>query len=56
MHEISGLKVVENIKVLGEISGTWQNTLLGIDVSKTLESCWWSLLRTLLLTLLLILQ
>ena len=29
------------MKLLGEISNNWSNDLLGANVYKTLESCWW---------------
>ena len=40
IYQNSESKVFENIKLLGEISHNWPNDLLGIDVYKTLESCW----------------
>ena len=40
-------KVFKNIKFLGETSNNWPNDLLGTNVYKTLESCWWSLLTIL---------
>ena len=40
MCEYIKLNVFENIKFLGEISSKWPNNLLGINVYKTLESCW----------------
>ena len=38
MYENSELKVFKNIKVLAEISSSWLNDLLGINLNKTLES------------------
>ena len=32
---------------MSEISNNWPNDLLGTNVYKTLESCWWSLLTIL---------
>ena len=40
MYENSKLKVFKNIIFLGEISSTWSNDSVGINVWKTLESCW----------------
>ena len=40
VYENSESKFFKNIKFLGEISNNWQNDLLGINVYKTLESCW----------------
>ena len=34
------IKVFKNIKFLDEISNDWQNDLLGINIYKTLSSCW----------------
>ena len=40
IYENSELNVLKNITYLGEISSNWPNDLLGINVYKTLESCW----------------
>ena len=40
IYENSELNVFKNIKVLGEISSNRPNKLLGINVYKTLKSCW----------------
>ena len=40
IYQNSESKVFENITFLGEISHNWPNDLLGINVYKTLESCW----------------
>ena len=38
MYGLSELKIFKNIECLGEISTNWPNNLLGINVSKTLQS------------------
>ena len=40
IYENSEINVFKNIVFLGETSGNWPNDLLGINVCKTLESCW----------------
>ena len=40
IYEHSESNVSKNIKILGEVSNNWPNDLLGINVYKTLESCW----------------
>ena len=40
IYENFELNVSKNIKLLGEIFGNWPNELSGINVCKTLESCW----------------
>ena len=40
IYENSESKVFKNIKFLGEILHNWSNDLIGINVYKTLESCW----------------
>ena len=40
IYESFELKVFQNIKFLQEASSNWPNNLLGINVYKTLESCW----------------
>ena len=40
IYENFELNVFKNMKSLGEISNNWLNYLLGINVYKTLESCW----------------
>ena len=40
LYEHSELKVVQIIKLFGEISTDWPNVLLRANVYKTLES-WW---------------
>ena len=39
-YENSESKVFKNIKILSETSNNWPKDLLGINVYKTLESCW----------------
>ena len=39
-YENSESKVLKNITFLDEISNNWQNDLLGVNVYKTVESCW----------------
>ena len=43
IYENSELSVSGNIKFLGEISTNWLKDLLGININKSFESCWWSL-------------
>ena len=38
---ISESNVFKNIKISGEILNNWSNNLLGTNVYKTLEFCWW---------------
>ena len=40
IYENSKSKVFKYIKFFGETSNNWTNNLLGINVYKTLESCW----------------
>ena len=40
IHENSELSVFKNIKFVGEISNSWPNDLLRVNVYKTLEFCW----------------
>ena len=40
IYENSELKILKNIKLLGERSNNWPDNLLGANVNKTLESCW----------------
>ena len=53
IYENFELKVFKNIKFPGEISTNWPNDLLGPNVYKTLEFCWWLLLTILQCTILL---
>ena len=45
MYENSESKVFKNVKHLGEISSNWPNDLFGANVYKTLEFCWWLLMK-----------
>ena len=45
--KILTLRFLKNVKLLGEIDSNWPNDLLGINVYKTLESCWQSFLTIL---------
>ena len=40
IYENFELNVFLRIKFLGEISNNWPSDILGINVYKTLESCW----------------
>ena len=40
-YENSESKIFTNIKFLGDVSNNWSNDLLGTNVHKTLESCWY---------------
>ena len=40
IYENSQLKVFKNTKFFDEVSGNWQNNLLGTNAYKALESCW----------------
>ena len=40
IYENSKWNNVKNVKYLDEISNNWPNNLLGINIYKTLESCW----------------
>ena len=40
IYENSELNVFENIKFVSEISNSWPNDLLRVNVYKTLEFCW----------------
>ena len=44
-YESFELNVFKNINFVGEISNNWRHGLFRINVCKTLESCWWSLLK-----------
>ena len=39
-HENAELNVFKNVKFLGKVSSNWPNDLLGINVYKTLKSCY----------------
>ena len=39
-YESFGLTVFKKINFVGEISNNWRYDLFGINVCKTLESCW----------------
>ena len=47
IYENSELKVFKVITFLGEICNNWSNDLFGTNVCRSLESCWWSLLKIL---------
>ena len=40
IYEVSQLKVIENIRLLGEISNNWPKDLFEANVYKTLELHW----------------
>ena len=47
LYEDYESEIFKNIKFLGEISNNWPKDLLGTNVYKTLDFCWWLLLTIL---------
>ena len=43
INENAELNIFKNIKFLEEICSNWPNSVIGINIYKTLGSCWWSL-------------